>query len=130
MESMLKRIVRIALVLLPLGAAGAAIALNSDLPPTSGTPPPPSGLPAARGVGHREVGGGDKVDAWVVYPERADRAPVVLVVHEIFGLTDWARAVADQLAAEGFLAVAPDFLSGKGPGGKGSSSLSAKRPGS
>jgi carboxymethylenebutenolidase len=45
------------------------------------------------------------------------------VIHEIFGLTDWARSVADQLAAEGFIAVAPDFLSGKGPGGKGSSAL-------
>jgi carboxymethylenebutenolidase len=67
---------------------------------------------------------GDKVDAWVVYPERKDRAPVVLVIHEIFGLTDWVRAVADQLAAEGFVAVAPDFLSGKAPDGKGSSALS------
>ena len=66
---------------------------------------------------------GDKLDAWVVYPERKDRAPVVIVIHEIFGLTDWARSVADQLAADGFLAVAPDFLSGKGPDGKGSSAL-------
>ena len=72
-----------------------------------------------------EAPAGDKVDAWVVYPERKDRAPVVLVIHEIFGLTDWARSVADQLAAEGFIAVAPDFLSGKGPEGKGSSSLGA-----
>jgi carboxymethylenebutenolidase len=67
--------------------------------------------------------GGDKVDAFVVYPERKEPAPVVIVIHEIFGLTDWARSVADQLAAEGFLAVAPDFLSGKGPDGKGSASL-------
>ncbi len=67
---------------------------------------------------------GDKVDAWVVYPERKDPAPVVIVIHEIFGLSDWVRSVADQLAAEGFIAVAPDLLSGKGPGGKGSSSLS------
>jgi len=74
--------------------------------------------------------GGDRVDAYVVYPERSDPAPVVMVIHEIFGLNDWARAVADQLAAEGFLAVAPDFLSGKGPDGKGSSSLTpeAARP--
>src|SRR5262245_23788736 len=43
----------------------------------------------------------DSVRAWVVYPERRDAAPVVLVIHEIFGLTDWARGVADQLAAEG-----------------------------
>jgi len=46
------------------------------------------------------VPGGDRVDAFVVYPERRDRASVVLVIHEIFGLNDWARAVADQLAAE------------------------------
>ncbi len=67
-----------------------------------------------------QAGGGDKLDAWVVYPERSDRAPVVLVVHEIFGLSDWVRAAADQLAAEGFIAVAPDLLSGKAPGGAGS----------
>jgi carboxymethylenebutenolidase len=59
------------------------------------------------------VGGDDSVRAWVVYPERRDRAPVVVVVHEIFGLTGWVRGVADQLAAEGFIAVAPDLLSGK-----------------
>jgi carboxymethylenebutenolidase len=70
-----------------------------------------------------DAGGGDMVDLWVVYPERKDRAPVVLVIHEIFGLTDWIRSVADQLAADGFIAVAPDFLSGKGPGGKGSGSV-------
>jgi carboxymethylenebutenolidase len=48
----------------------------------------------------------------VVYPERSAKAPVVVVVHEIFGLTSWVRAVADQLAAEGFIAVAPDLLTG------------------
>lgn len=70
-----------------------------------------------------EAGEGDSVTAWVVYPERADAAPVVLVIHEIFGLTDWIRAVADQLAAEGFLAIAPDLLSGKGPSGGGTASF-------
>lgn len=70
-----------------------------------------------------DAGRGDKVDLWVVYPERKEKAPVVLVVHEIFGLTDWARAVADAFAAEGFIAIAPDFLSGKGPDGKGSRAL-------
>ena len=58
-----------------------------------------------------------KLKTWIVFPERTDNAPVVLVIHEIFGLTDWVRGVADQLAAEGFIAVAPDFLSGKGPDG-------------
>jgi carboxymethylenebutenolidase len=67
-----------------------------------------------------KVGNGDTVDAWLVFPERSDNAPVVMVIHEIYGLTDWVRAVADQFAAEGFIAIAPDLLSGKGPGGKGS----------
>lgn len=66
-----------------------------------------------------DAGGGDRVEAWVVFPERRDAAPVVVVVHENRGLNDWARAVADQFAAEGFLAIAPDFLSGKAPGGQG-----------
>ncbi|MBW3628010.1 MAG: dienelactone hydrolase family protein [Gemmatimonadetes bacterium] len=60
------------------------------------------------------AGQGDSVRAWVVYPERADRAPVVLVVHEIFGVSNWIRSVADGLAAEGFIAIAPDLLTGKG----------------
>jgi len=70
-----------------------------------------------------DAGSGDSVRAWVVYPERRDKAPVVIVIHEIFGLTDWARGVADQLAAEGFIAIAPDLLSGKGPNGGGSESV-------
>lgn len=64
--------------------------------------------------------GNDEVSAWVVYPETKDKAPVVIVIHEIYGLTDWTRAVTDQFAKEGFIAIAPDFLSGKTPGGKGS----------
>jgi carboxymethylenebutenolidase len=70
-----------------------------------------------------DAGGGDSVLAWVVYPERSDKAPVVVVIHEIFGLTDWIRAVADQFAADGFIAIAPDLLSGKGPSGGGTSSV-------
>jgi carboxymethylenebutenolidase len=62
-------------------------------------------------------GNNDKVNAWIVYPERKEKAPVVVVIHEIFGLNDWARAVADQLAEDGFIAIAPDFLSGKAPKG-------------
>ena len=59
----------------------------------------------------------------MVYPERSDPAPVVLVIHEIYGLTDWIRSVADQLAAEGYIAIAPDILTGKGPGGGGTESV-------
>ncbi len=57
--------------------------------------------------------GHDSVRAWVVYPERRERAPVVVVIHEIFGLTSWVRGIADQLAADGFIAIAPDLLTGK-----------------
>src|SRR3954466_14440154 len=53
------------------------------------------------------------VKAFVVYPERKDKAPVVLVIHEIFGLTDWVRGVCDQLAENGVIAIAPDLLSGQ-----------------
>lgn len=67
--------------------------------------------------------GGDAVESWIVYPERSDAAPVVVVIHEIYGLTDWIRAVADQLADSGFIAVAPDLLSGKGPAGGRSDSV-------
>lgn len=57
---------------------------------------------------------GDRtIKAFVVYPERKDKAPVVLVIHEIFGLTDWVRGVCDQLAENGVIAIAPDLLSGQ-----------------
>lgn len=56
------------------------------------------------------TGANETVRAWLVYPERASKAPVVVVIHEIFGLSPWIRGVADQLAAEGFIAVAPDLL--------------------
>lgn len=57
------------------------------------------------------LGSADSIAAFVVYPERRQNAPVVVVVHEIFGLSTWVRGVADQLAADGFIAIAPDLLS-------------------
>jgi carboxymethylenebutenolidase len=71
------------------------------------------------------LAGGGKLLTWVVYPEKKRKAGAVLVIHEIFGLTDWARGVADQLAKEGFIALAPDLLSGMGPNGGGTDSLGA-----
>lgn len=68
-------------------------------------------------------GGGKPIRTWIVYPEREGKAPVVIVIHEIYGLTDWIRAVADRLAADGFIALAPDLLSGSGPGGGGTESV-------
>lgn len=70
-----------------------------------------------------ELQGGGKLNSWVVYPERADKAGVVLVIHDIRGMSDWVRAVGDQLAQDGFVAIVPDFLSGKGPDGGGTASL-------
>jgi carboxymethylenebutenolidase len=63
---------------------------------------------------------------WVVYPERKDKAGVVLVIHEIYGLSDWIRALADQLAADGLIAVAPDLISGLGPGGGATDSVASR----
>lgn len=99
-------------------------------PAWSGTGPVPAGESGAkaaldRSPRHHEwvnisVPGTDiKLSTFVAFPERKEKAPVVIVIQEIFGLTDWIRAVADQLAAEGFLAIAPDLLSGRGPGGRG-----------
>jgi carboxymethylenebutenolidase len=69
---------------------------------------------------------GKPIRTWVVYPERKDKAGVVIVIHEIFGLSDWIRGVADQLAREGFIAVAPDLVSGHGPGGGGTESAASR----
>ena len=63
------------------------------------------------------------VDAFVVYPEVKHKAPVVLLIHEIFGLSDWARSMADDMAAMGYIVIAPDLLSGDGPGGGGTSAF-------
>lgn len=74
-----------------------------------------------------KVPGSDQaVRTWVVYPERKDKAGVVLVIHEIFGLSDWVRGVADQLAEDGFIAVAPDLISGRGPGGGNTDSVTSR----
>lgn len=67
-----------------------------------------------------------KLTAFVAYPERKDKAPVVIVIHEIYGLTDWIRSVADRLAGDGFIAVAPDLLTGMGPGGGGTDAFASR----
>lgn len=64
--------------------------------------------------------GNRNIQTFIVYPEVKSKAPVLLMVHEIFGLTDWARSMADDLAAQGYVVVVPDLLSGTGPNGGGS----------
>jgi carboxymethylenebutenolidase len=70
--------------------------------------------------------GGAPLRTWIVYPEKKEKAGVVLIIHEIYGLSDWIRGVADQLAKEGFIAVAPDLISGMGPGGGGTDSVASR----
>jgi carboxymethylenebutenolidase len=97
-------------------------------------PPGETGAKAAleRSPRHHEwadisVPGRDtKVAAFIAYPERKDKAPVVIVIQEVYGLSDWIRAVADRLAEDGFIAIAPDFLSGKGPGGGGTDKFGSR----
>ena len=67
--------------------------------------------------------GDREVNCFIAYPEVKDKATAVVVIHEIFGLTDWARGVTDQLAEAGYIAIAPDLLSGTAPGGGGTAEL-------
>ena len=66
---------------------------------------------------------GREVNAFIVFPEIKENATSVIVIHEIFGLTDWIRQVGDELAKAGFVAICPDFLSGMGPNGGGTNSF-------
>jgi carboxymethylenebutenolidase len=67
--------------------------------------------------------GNREVNSFVVYPEVKSKATAVVVIHEIFGLSDWVQSLTDQLAEAGYVAIAPDLLSGMGPNGGGTSSL-------
>jgi carboxymethylenebutenolidase len=67
--------------------------------------------------------GDREVKCFLAYPEVKDKATAVVVIHEIFGLTDWVRGVTDQLAEAGYIAIAPDLLSGAAPGGGGTAEL-------
>ena len=121
-------------------AAALLLALASPAPADSLTPLRDARLPAgeeqALDVLNHSPRHGEYVDitaadgtrlrTWVVYPERRDRAGVVLIVHEIFGLSDWIRALADQVARDGFIAVVPDLVSGLGPGGGGTDSTHSR----
>jgi carboxymethylenebutenolidase len=70
--------------------------------------------------------GSRTVQAFVVYPEVKTKAPAVILIHEIFGLSDWAKEMADELAAQGFIVIAPDLLTGFGPNGGGSGDFASQ----
>lgn len=101
-------------------ACGRAVNVSSTASPA---PPTPAGaLTVAERLGQSarrgewvmiRTGSNDSIRAWVVHPERSTPAPVVLVVHEIFGVSTWIKGVADQVAANGYIAIAPDLIYGK-----------------
>jgi carboxymethylenebutenolidase len=67
--------------------------------------------------------GDREVNCFLAFPEVKEKATAIVVIHEIFGLTEWVRGVADQLAEAGCIAIAPDLLSGAAPGGGGTAEL-------
>src|SRR5205085_3215153 len=67
--------------------------------------------------------GARSIKSSIAFPEVKDKATAVVVIHEIFGLSDWVRSVTDQLAEAGYIAIAPDLLSGSAPGGGGTAEL-------
>ena len=113
-------------------AGGAPPQAPSYTPPKNDRIPPrleDSADLVARSPRHGEwvsikMADGTALKSWVVYPERSDKAGVVLVIHDIFGMAPnavtWPQAVGDQLAKEGFIAIVPDLLSGRGTKGGGS----------
>lgn len=125
-----------------LTAVLASIPLGAQQPPPGGGPPggpgqrggggadKPPNLPANNNAASSTVArtklrhewvdiaaGNQRLRAWIEYPDGEGKAPVVLVLQDEPGIENWIRAVADQLAAEGFIAVAPDLFSGFGPNG-------------
>jgi carboxymethylenebutenolidase len=70
--------------------------------------------------------GDRELQAFLVFPEVKDKATAVVVIHEIFGASDWVRGLADQLAEAGYIAIVPDLLSGHGPKGGGTSEFSGR----
>lgn len=110
--AVLAALLTLILVATPAGAQNAGEAAAPGW-----LPPDAAGATAALNASPRHgewaivrMANGDSVRSWVVYPERSDPAPVLVVIHEIFGLTSWVRAVADQAAADGYIAIAPDLL--------------------
>ena len=88
-----------------LGASGAWVA--------RGHTPAPHDAVTTHGEWVKIVRGTDSIRAYVAYPERKTKAPAVIVIHEIFGLTQWEPTVADRLAKQGYVAIVPDLLSSK-----------------
>lgn len=83
----------------------------------------------AKSPRHREwvkvKNGNREVNSFIVYPETNKKATAVIVIHEIFGMSDWVQQLTDELAEAGYIAIAPDLLSGVGPKGGGTAEIAA-----
>jgi carboxymethylenebutenolidase len=123
------------LLLLP----GCASAQHMDHHPASGSSTAPAGesemqdwakARLAKSPRHQEwvkvKNGSREVNSFIVYPEVKKKATAVVVIHEIFGMADWVQSLTDQLAEAGYIAIAPDLLSGMGPGGGGTSAFTER----
>jgi len=110
------------------GGVPAAAPAGANLPPSESTAKAALEKSPRHGeyVDVKQPGGGPAIRTWISYPERKDKAGVVIVIQEVFGLSDWLRGVADQLAKDGFIAVAPDMVSGLGPNGGGTDSVASR----
>jgi carboxymethylenebutenolidase len=114
------KLTMLAISLLAIGAQAVQVPekMNDDVPPAAEfVEAALSGSPRHGEWVDVKMEDGTPIRTWTVFPERSSRAGAVIVVHENRGLNDWARAVADQLAEDGYVAIAVDLLSGKGPGG-------------
>jgi carboxymethylenebutenolidase len=122
------------LLSLPLGACAQSMSdhMNHAASPSASSANPETEQDWAKqrlekSPRHQEwvkVKNGDRtVNSFVVYPEVKNKAMAVIVIHEIFGMSDWVRSLTDQLAEAGYIAIAPDLLSGMGPNGGGTSSF-------
>src|SRR5438445_4269196 len=84
----------------------------------------------AKSPRHREwvkiKNGTREVNSFIVYPEVSKKATAVVVIHEIFGMSDWVQQMTDELAEAGYIAIAPDLLSGMGPNGGGTADVATK----
>jgi len=105
--------IRTALTLVTIFAGSFSIAQEINIPPTLDG----AEVALSESTRHQEyvrlpLPDGGEVNTFVVYPERPDKAPLVIVIHEIFGMSDWSNSVADNFAKHGFIALAPDMVTG------------------
>src|SRR5437879_9046964 len=94
--------------------AAVALVTAARSPASSGPLRPPPSTSDTHSEYVKFLSGHDTITAYIAYPERPQPAPAVIVIHEIFGMSDFIRQTTEQLAKDGFVAIAPDLLSRRG----------------